>query len=352
MELYVDLAKERYTEVWEKVYPLGEEDSFEQLDAAFVAAYYTKPDKVHEVATKIYERCEDEKFLTRLRHYYSRVVENLDTVEEKREIAFYHPSTEKWGPEKHYLLEGIPLLIHNLASLLSKEYKVVVYSNPLDQSKYRLSTANPQYKPVTDYKPHPVCISTCSEDKISQGVEKFYLLVDGEPERETSGSPPPLIWLNPFCYYRTKTQESEKRTLLVLPPLCKKNKTKQKKSKHACVYAYPDNKHLPLAVSIFEEGRKKNPKLTLDVYTFWKSKEELASFQQNHPQVKIRDLLDVEHSLGKYAYWINPEKESFMANLARDNGCLICDKNLEGEETEKQACKSWEQGCKLVRALF
>ncbi|SPN79659.1 Glycosyltransferase [Brazilian cedratvirus IHUMI] len=346
MELYVDLAKERYAEVWDKVYPLEEDASFEKLDAAFVAAYYSKPEKVHEVATKIYQRCEDEKFLTRLRHYYKRVVENLDTVEEKREIAFYHPSTEKWGPEKHYLLEGMSLLIYNLASLLSKEYKVVVYSNPLDQSKYRLSTANPQYKSTTDYKPHPVCISTSSEDKVSQGVEKFYLLVDKEP---ASPSTHPLIWLNPTCYHRAKEDE---RTLLVLPPLCKKSKNKQKKNKHACVYAYPDNKHLSLAVSIFEEARKKNPKLTLDVYTFWKSKEELATFQQNHPQVKIRDLLDVEHSLGKYTYWINPEKESFMANLARENGCIVCEKSLEGEETEKQTCESWEQGCKRLRALF
>nr|WIL04074.1 hypothetical protein Clen_144 [Cedratvirus lena]WIL04692.1 hypothetical protein Cduv_212 [Cedratvirus duvanny] len=348
MELYVELAKENYQGVWDKVYPLGQEDSFEKLDAAFVAAYYIKPDKVHEVATKIYSRCEDEKFLTRLKHYYKRVVENLDTIKEKREIAFYYPSSEKWGPEKHYLLEGIPLLIHNFASLLAKEYKVIVYSNPLDQSKYRLSTANPQYKPIQDYEACPICISTSSEEKVVQGVEKFYLLTDGRDD-----STHPLIWLNPSCYSREKTEESEKRTLLVLPPLCKKSKQKNKKNKNACLYAYPDNKHLPLALKIFEEGRKKNPKLTLDVYTFWKNKEEVATFQQNHPQIKVRDLLDVPHSLGKYTFWINPEKESFMANLARENGCLVCDKELvEREEEKLETLASWEQGCKLLQSLF
>ena len=349
MELYVELAKERYQEVWDKVYPLSDEESFERLDAAFVAAYYHKPDKVHEIASKIYSRCEDEKFLTRLGHYYKRVVDNLDMVKEKKEIAFYHPSSEKWGPEKHYLLEGINLLIYNFASLLAKEYKVVVYSNPLDQSKYRLSTANPQYKPIQDYEACPVCISTSDEDKLVKGVEKFYLLTDGK--NLSLDSTHPLIWLNPFCYSCAKTEDLEKRTLLVLPPLCKKNKQKHKKNKNACVYAYPDNKHLSLAVQIFEEERKKNPKLSLDVYTFWKSKEEISDFQQKHPQVKIRDLLDVEHSLGKYTYWINPEKESFMANLAKENGCLVCDENLEVKEVT-QACETWEQGCKRLHALF
>ncbi|SHO33267.1 Glycosyltransferase [Cedratvirus A11] len=349
MELYVDLAKERYQEVWDKVYPLGEEDSFETLDVAFVAAYYYKPDKVHEIASKIYQRCEDETFLTRLRHYYKRVVENLDTVKEKKEIAFYHPSSEKWGPEKHYLLEGIPLLIHNFASLLSKDYKVVVYSNPLDQSKYRLSTANPQYKPIQDYEACPVCISTSTEEKVRQGVEKFYLLVS---EGGKVAGDYPLIWLNPSCFAREKTVESEKNTLLVLPPLCKSVKQKPKRNQHACVYAYPDNKYLPLAVKIFEEGRKKNPKLTLDVYTFWKSKEELSTFQQNHPQIKVKDLLDAPHSLGKYTFWINPEKESFMANLARESGCLVCDDNLEKEEDKTDQNQTWEQGCKRLQALF
>jgi hypothetical protein len=346
MELYVELAKERYQEVWDKVYPLGEEDSFEKLDAAFVAAYYHKPDKVHEIASKIYERCEDEKFLTRLRHYYKRVVENLDMVKEKKEIAFYYPSSERWGPEKHYLLEGIPLLIYNFASLLSKNFKVVVYSNPLEQSKYRLSTANPQYKPIEDYEACPICISTSAEDKISKDVEKFYLLVDKATQAEH-----PLIWLNPSCFAREKTEKSEKNTVLVLPPLCKSIKQKQKRGKDACVYAYPSDQHLPLALTIFEEGRRKNPKLTLDVYTFWKSKEELASFQQKHPQVKIRDLLDAPHSLGKYTFWINPEKESFMANLARESGCLVCEKDLEKRE-EAQTCETWEQGCKRLQALF